>query len=220
MDSDQAFIVQNTFTPNLKTKVKEMYASINSQLNSNGFEKYSCFLNYGYVGDESIQYSSIELAKNLISKNSVKLILEVVGDCNIQDSKILDIGCGRGGNASSINQYFAVKSIVGIDLSSRVIAFCKQHFENDKINFIEGDAENLPFENSSFDVVTNIESSHCYPNIFDFYTEVHRVLRIGGYFLYTDIFSKEFIDYSLNFLKSIGFVLEIERDITNNVILS
>ena len=40
---------------------------------------------------------------------------------------------------------------------------------------------------TAFDVVTNIESSHTYPNLRGFFTEVRRVLRSGGRFLYTDL---------------------------------
>ena len=50
-----------------------------------------------------------------------------------------------------------------------------------------GDAENLPFEDNSFDAIINVESSHCYGNVEQFLREVHRVLRPGGDFLFVDL---------------------------------
>jgi SAM-dependent methyltransferase len=78
----------------------------------------------------------------------------------------------------------------------------------------------LPFGDASFDVVTNIESSHSYPNINTFYAEVFRVLTPGGYFLYTDVLPVEFMNGAVVFLRALGFSVEREQDITANVLLS
>lgn len=180
MNSNESYLIQNAFTDKVKEKVSKMYESINGQLDSKVFGKYSTFLNYGYLANENKQYSSIELPKNLLSKNSVKLILEVIGDCSIKDCEILDVGCVRGGNAYTINQYFTVKKIVGIDISSSAISFCKQNFESDKLQFIEGDAEKLPFENGLFDVIMNIDSSQHYPNIFRYLIFILRYIEFWG----------------------------------------
>ena len=50
-----------------------------------------------------------------------------------------------------------------------------------------GDAEHLPFEDSAFDAVTNLESSHTYPSVRSFLSEVAGVVRGEGLFLYTDL---------------------------------
>ena len=54
------------------------------------------------------------------------------------------------------------------------------------LDFVHGDAENLPFADESFDAVINVEASHAYPRLSRFLAEVARVLRPGGHFLYTD----------------------------------
>ncbi|MEI9865086.1 MAG: methyltransferase domain-containing protein [Limisphaerales bacterium] len=56
----------------------------------------------------------------------------------------------------------------------------------DGLSFVQGDAENLPFDPSTFDAVINVEASHCYPDFPRFLAEVARVLRPGGHFLYAD----------------------------------
>lgn len=50
-----------------------------------------------------------------------------------------------------------------------------------------GDAEALPLPDASFDVVVNIESSHCCGRIDRFVAEVARVLRPGGRFTWADM---------------------------------
>jgi ubiquinone/menaquinone biosynthesis C-methylase UbiE len=47
------------------------------------------------------------------------------------------------------------------------------------------------FDDHTFDVVINVESSHCYGNVDAFIKEVSRVLKPGGYFSWVDLRSKE-----------------------------
>jgi phthiocerol/phenolphthiocerol synthesis type-I polyketide synthase E len=88
------------------------------------------------------------------------------------------------------------------------------------VRFDVGDAEKLPFDTEQFDVVTNVESSSHYPNLLEFYAEVFRVLVPGGFFLYADGFLQESNAESLALMEKSGFTMELERDITANVLLS
>jgi len=78
-------------------------------------------------------------------------------------------------------------SYTGLDLNPAGIAFCRKRHNVPGLDFVQGDAENLPFPDQSFDAVINIESSHCYPRFPRFLAEVARVLRPGGHFLYADL---------------------------------
>jgi SAM-dependent methyltransferase len=130
------------------------------------------------------------------------------------------VGCGRGGTVFVIKQFFQPLSVQGIDLSPKAIAFCRANHRYDNVRFDEGDAEKLPFDAEQFDVVTNVESSHSYPNLSEFYAEVFRVLVPGGYFLYTDSFPEEPNAEHRALLERSGLMMELERDITANVLLS
>ena len=99
---------------------------------------------------------------------------------------MLDVGCGRGGTASLLAEQFGAAA-VGVDLSPEAIAFCRNAHRATGARFEVGDAEHLPFDDESFDVVTNLESSHTYPDMRAFLGEVSRVLRPGGWFLHTDL---------------------------------
>ncbi|MBO3461244.1 class I SAM-dependent methyltransferase [Aetokthonos hydrillicola Thurmond2011] len=207
-------------TDPVKDTVKTFYNSINDHLNTSGFGEYSTFLNWGYVSDGSPDFSKVELPERCLNKNCLKLILEVVGDCDLTGRDILEVGCGRGGNIQTLDKFFKPKGLTGIDITPASIAFCKKYLETERRRFLEGDAEALPFENETFDVVINVESSNAYPNLFNFYSHVSRVLKPGGYFLYTDLIKTELIEDCIQYLAKCGLVLEINRDITSNVLLS
>jgi ubiquinone/menaquinone biosynthesis C-methylase UbiE len=95
-------------------------------------------------------------------------------------------GCGRGGTVFVIKQFFQPLSVQGIDLSPNAIAFCRANHHYDNLRFDEGDSEKLSFDTEQFDVVTNVESSHNYPNLSEFYAEVFRVLQKLSSFAVTE----------------------------------
>jgi phthiocerol/phenolphthiocerol synthesis type-I polyketide synthase E len=203
-----------------KASYKRFYDGVSAQLAGNVFGQYSFFLNYGYVPDGQPEFAAVPLPEHYINRNSVKLVLELVGDVAVDGRRVLDVGCGRGGTAHVLVTFFNPASVTGLDLSTNAIAFCRQTHTDRRLSFHEGDAENLPFPDASFDIVTNVESSHSYPHIHHFYSQVHRVLAPGGYFLYTDVLSAQQFTSALGYLQHVGFTLERDRDITRNVLLS
>ncbi|HET6887282.1 MAG TPA: hypothetical protein VFH87_05090, partial [Candidatus Udaeobacter sp.] len=68
--------------------------------------------------------------------------------------------------------------------------------------------------------VTNIESSHTYPNLRAFFAEVRRVLFSGGEFLYADLLPVQRWAEVQVLLASLGFTTTHERNITANVLAS
>jgi ubiquinone/menaquinone biosynthesis C-methylase UbiE len=68
---------------------------------------------------------------------------------------VLDVGTGTGFLALLFAEMG--HKVTGIDLSSGMLEKAKRNAENMglEIDFFHGDAENLPFENGSFDLVTN-----------------------------------------------------------------
>jgi ubiquinone/menaquinone biosynthesis C-methylase UbiE len=156
----------------------------------------------------------------VLNKNSVRLVLELIGECDLGGRSVLDVGCGRGGLISVIQTYFTPRSVAGLDLSSEAIRFCRRTHGRSGAVFLEGDAERLPFREGSFDVVSNLESSHSYPMIGAFYSEVRRVLKPGGHFLYSDLFPRNEMERHVNELRRLGFSVLKDHDITRNVVLS
>jgi phthiocerol/phenolphthiocerol synthesis type-I polyketide synthase E len=203
-----------------KAAVRRFYDAVNGQLDASVAHDHALFLNYGYVGDGVGERAVVELPRHALNRNCVQLVLEVVGDCPLSGRTVLDVGCGRGGTISVLDRFFTPQALVGVDLSATAIAFCRRRHASPRMRFVVGDAEALPFDARQFDRVTNIESSHSYPDVGAFYAEVARVLVSGGTFLYADTIPARAIPDRIAQLESVGLSLELSRDITANVVRS
>jgi phthiocerol/phenolphthiocerol synthesis type-I polyketide synthase E len=220
-----SYDAQLTYDPDtelddVKTANRQFYDAVSRQLNGLEVGNHAYFLNFGYVSDGSPGHSRISLPTHYLNRNCIELVLELVGECDLTDRRVVDVGCGRGGTVFVLSRFFRPRTIVGVDLSPAAIDFCRTTHMYDGVRFYEGDAERLKFDDSSVDVVTNVESSHSYPNVEAFYAQVARVLTPGGHFLYTDLFPTARLRTQIEALTDLGFVLELERDITRNVLLS
>jgi ubiquinone/menaquinone biosynthesis C-methylase UbiE len=166
------------------------------------------FMNYGYSANNYTLKLNHEDEKN---RYSIQLYNYVASAIDVKGKDILEVGCGRGGGISYINRAFSPKSATGLDLNKKAISFCNTYYTNEAITFLQGDAQKLPFQDITFDVVVNIESSHRYPQMNRFLREVNRVLKPGGYFLFADfrtkkklaILNQQLIDSNLKVVKEI-----------------
>jgi ubiquinone/menaquinone biosynthesis C-methylase UbiE len=142
------------------------------------------FLNYAYETDPPM---GIPLgAGEEPDRACIQLYHHVGSQADLTGKTVLEVSCGHGGGASYLTRTFGPAKYTGLDLNPAGIAFCKNRHQVAGLDFIQGDAENLPFAGGSFDVVVNVEASHCYPDFPRFLAEVARVLRPGGHFLYAD----------------------------------
>lgn len=143
------------------------------------------FMNYGLVPPDGV---ALPLdTDDEPDRLCIQLYHRVASTTDLAGKEVLEVGSGRGGGASFIARYHRPQQITGADFSPQAVALSqKRHAAIANLSFTVGDAEQLPFADASFDVVVNVESSHCYGHIERFFAEVARVLRPGGYFLYTD----------------------------------
>ena len=119
---------------------------------------------------------------------------ELASQIELDNSRILDVGCGIGGPSRMLADDYNCQ-VTGIDLSEEYIRTAKGLSAlvglQDKTNYIQSNALELPFENGSFDVVW---TQHVQMNIshkLKFYSEIERVLTEHGTFIYYDIFRTE-----------------------------
>jgi ubiquinone/menaquinone biosynthesis C-methylase UbiE len=105
---------------------------------------------------------------------------------DLTGKRVLEVSCGHGGGASYLARTLGPASYTGLDLNTAGVDFCRKRHNLPGLDFVEGNAENLPFPDQSFDVVINVQASFCYPSLPRFLAEVARVLRPGGHFLYAD----------------------------------
>ena len=144
------------------------------------------FMNYGYWNDNHKIKLDESDEKN---RYSVQLYNLVATGADIKGKDILEVGCGRGGGLSYISRYLSPRSATGVDLNKKAIEFCKKYYSNERIKFLQANAQCLDFQDNYFDVVINVESSHRYSQMDMFLHEVYRVLKPGGFFLYADFWN-------------------------------
>ena len=116
----------------------------------------------------------------------IQLYHRTATQVDLAGKKVLECSCGHGGGASYLVRTQHPASYTGLDLNPAGIEFAKNRHHLPNLDFIEGNAQALPFADESFDALVNVEASHLYPDFPKFLTEVARVLRPGGHFLYTD----------------------------------
>lgn len=106
---------------------------------------------------------------------------------DLSGKDVLEASSGHGGGASYITRTLKPASYTGLDFNPNGVRFCQKRHQVPGLKFIHGNAEELPFPDESFDALINIEASHAYPSFPRFLSEVSRVLRPGGRFLYSDL---------------------------------
>jgi ubiquinone/menaquinone biosynthesis C-methylase UbiE len=117
----------------------------------------------------------------------INLYHRTATQADLSGKRVLEVSCGHGGGASYLVRTLHPASYTGLDLNPAGIKLCRKRHNLPGLDFVRGNAEKLPFDNESFDVVLNVEASHCYPHFRRFLAEVERVLRPGGYFSYCDL---------------------------------
>ncbi len=142
------------------------------------------FLNYAFETNPPVGLPL--LAEDEPNRACIQLYHHVASQVDLRGKKVLEVSCGHGGGASWITRTMQPASFTGLDLNPTGIQFCQQRHRVTGLSFMQGDAQKLPFADSSLDAVINVEASHCYPDFPAFLAEVARVLRPGGHFLYAD----------------------------------
>lgn len=144
------------------------------------------FMNYGWAAADEDAWSLPLASDDEPNRYCIQLYYRVAGAVDLVGLDVLEVGCGRGGGASFVMRYLKPRTLAGVDLAARAIAFCREHYDTPGLTFVHGDAEALEFGTGVFDVVINVESSHCYGAMDRFLAGVHRVLKPGGHLLYAD----------------------------------
>ena len=94
--------------------------------------------------------------------------------------RVLDVGCGTG--VVAVTAARAGASVVGLDLTPALLARAKENADlaGVSIEFLEGDVEDIPFDDASFDAVVS-QFGHMFgPRHEITIREMLRVLRPGG----------------------------------------
>ncbi|MGV0789248.1 methyltransferase domain-containing protein [Mycolicibacterium sp. XJ2] len=76
---------------------------------------------------------------------------------------VLEVRCGLGEGVSYPVRTLRPRSHIGLYFNSAGTAYCRSKHDVAGLDFVEGNAHDVPFQDQPFDAVTNIESSVRYP---------------------------------------------------------
>lgn len=130
------------------------------------------------------QKEKLEAVASLLSRNNIKLS---------PDSKLLDVGCGTGIGQQFFEEKFMVDSF-GIDPSEGLL-------KQDNYQCLLAGAEEMPFEDSEFDIVISITALQ---NFDDISLGLREIRRVG----------KEL--FVITFLKGSSRLSEMKKAIKEN----
>jgi SAM-dependent methyltransferase len=212
--------------PHLRPRIEKLLWRGFYELASFGRRDLVSTMNYGYAG----AHRALGLDGHA-DRYGLQLYAAALGEADLSDKDVLEVGCGRGGGASFVFSRLAPRSITGLDLAATAIERARASYARPGVEFVVGAADELPFPDASFDVLMSVESTHCYPDIPRFLAEAKRVLRPGGLFALADFRRIEATAQSTNGsnqdlaalraqLNASGFRMLEEEDITSQVIRS
>jgi 2-polyprenyl-6-hydroxyphenyl methylase / 3-demethylubiquinone-9 3-methyltransferase len=137
---------------------------------------------------------SLSLIRTVFNPVRVKYAKKII-DLNIKnrpgETRVLEVGCGGGILSEEFSKMGYLVS--GIDPAGQSLRTAIEHAEknNLNINYQTGFGENLPFESASFDIVLCCDVLEHVQDLPGVISEISRVLRPGGVFIY-DTFNRTF----------------------------
>ena len=173
------------------------------------------FMNYGFEDGNGLELEPEDEPNRMF----IQLYSMNIRGVDLEGRDVLEVGSGRGGGASWIAKTHSPARLTGVDFSSEAVGLCKRWYAGQSnLNFVEGNAQDLPFDDESFDVVYNVESSHCYGDMAAFVEQAHRVLRPGGMFCWTDLRDAKTMTTLPSLFESKGFEIMESTDVVQEAI--
>jgi len=140
----------------------------------------------------------LNFAEQMLVNNPVRAVVQRFGEGPLlrriggsaRGGTVLEIGCGCGAGIEVILRQFDAAHVFGIDLDPRRIEHARRRLQSKyagRFTLLQGDAERLPFADTSFDAVFDFGALHHVPNWQRGIAEIRRVLRPGGTFFFEEV---------------------------------
>ena len=145
----------------------------------------------GFHGLENVAMRMTAIEKHFVNSPGHTLTVahhaqQLLDRIDIKPSwRYLDVGCGVGAAASEIARRSRL-DVTGIDVDPAQIEAARAGSAHPSLHFMVMDATTLQFQDAEFDIVASSMATHHIPRWESAFSEMIRVLRPGGYLLYSD----------------------------------
>ena len=109
-------------------------------------------------------------------------LFELIGD--VKDKEILDLGCGAGNNDRKLIEKSA-KSVLGIDLSKKMIEVANKENDLDNIEYKVMSMNDIDKINRKFDLVVSSLAIHYIEDYDNLCKKIYNLLNDGGEFIFS-----------------------------------
>jgi ubiquinone/menaquinone biosynthesis C-methylase UbiE len=120
-----------------------------------------------------------------------KSFVSVAKKRGMTSGEVLDVGTGTGLLAIEFARRVPGVEVTGLDLSDVVLELARDHVQRSevplRVSFEKGNAEDMPFEDDTFDLVISSNTLHLVENPTRMFDEIQRVLKPQGTFLISDL---------------------------------
>ena len=173
------------------------------------------FMNYGYKDDQVLKLTEDDEPNRLF----IQLYNMNIRDVDLNGKDVVEVGSGRGGGASWIAKTYNPKSLTAFDFSKDAVGLANKWYSaQENLSFELGNAEDLPLEDNSKDIIYNVESSDCHGNVEVIVKEVYRCLKTEGKFCWTDFRDKETMEKLHETFIEAGFEIVSKKNVTKEVL--
>ena len=132
----------------------------------------------------AIRFLELLWGKGHLSPGGTEEVDRIVAGIDMDGKRVLDIGCGSGGNLLHLARTTSLAHGTGFDVEAPVIEVARERAQEeglaDRVEFVRGDPGPLPFPDGSFDVVFSKDSFLHVPDKEALAAELFRVLAPGG----------------------------------------
>lgn len=102
---------------------------------------------------------------------------------DLRPGRILETAAGTGAVTQALHEALPDVDIVATDLNQPMLDTAAERVKSDRVTFAQADAQDLPFDDGTFDLVACQFGSMFFPDKVRGHAEARRVLSDGGHYL-------------------------------------